>query len=230
VLVCGLYLVSRAVILNGFKNLEGEDAEQNLARAISGIRDSEMGVSRQATDFSSWDQMYEYVRSRNPAFLKSEFPNESLSTLRINFVVIVDDSGHIIFKKGFDLHSQREVPVPSDLLEIIRPGTILTRFAETRSKVMGLINLRDGPAIISSQPILTSDNRGPIAGTFIVGRWLDGQELDQLGEVTHLDLNIIPLGSSQASSETVEAATHLTTASREYIRAIDDETSARTAL
>jgi len=223
VLVCGLYLVSRAVILNGFKNLEGEDAEQNLARAISGIRDSEMGVSRQATDFSSWDQMYEYVRSRNPAFVKSEFPNESLSTLRINFVVIVDDSGHIIFKKGFDLHSQREVPVPSDLLEIIRPGTILTRFAETRSKVMGLINLRDGPAIISSQPILTSDNRGPIAGTFIVGRWLDGQELDQLGEVTHLDLNIIPLGSSQASSETVEAATHLTTASREYIRAIDDE-------
>ena len=41
VLVCGLYLVSRAVILNGYRNLEGEDAQQNLARALSEIRDSE---------------------------------------------------------------------------------------------------------------------------------------------------------------------------------------------
>src|SRR3984885_12597448 len=202
VLVCGLYLVSRAVILNGYRNLEGEDAQQNLARALSEIRDSEVGLSRQATHFSSWDQMYAYVSNRNPAFVKSEFPNESLSTLRISFVVIADVSAHIIFKKGFDLHSQREVPVPSDLLMIVRPGTILTRFSETSSRAIGIINLRDGPAIISSQPILTSDNRGPIAGTFVVGRWLDGQELDQLGEVTHLDLNVIPLGSAQASTET----------------------------
>jgi two-component system cell cycle sensor histidine kinase/response regulator CckA len=223
VLVCGLYLVSRAVILNGFENLEKEDAEQNLTRAVSAFHDSEMGVSRQASDFSSWDQMYAYVRNATPAFVKSEFPNESLSTLRINFVVIADTSSHIIFKKGFDLHTQREVPVPTDLVTLVLPGTILTHFTETSSKAVGLINLRDGPAIISSQPILTSDNHGPIEGTFVVGRWVDGQELDHLGEVTHLDLNLIPLGSSQASQETAEATTHLTGDSRQYIRAIDDE-------
>src|SRR5208282_1174195 len=91
------------------------------------------------------------------------------------------------------------------------------------SRVAGIVNLRDGPAAIISQPILKSDNRGPIAGTVIMGRWIDAQELNHLGEVTHLDLNMIPLGSPQASIETVEAATHLSSKSPQYVREIDDE-------
>jgi two-component system cell cycle sensor histidine kinase/response regulator CckA len=222
-LVAVLYVVSRAVILNGFKILEQEDAEQNLARANSAIRDMETTLSRQVTDFSSWDQMYEFIHSRNPTFLKSEFPNESLATMRINFVVIADTSSEVVFKKGYDLSSQKEVAVPADLLQMIRPGASLTRFAETTSRVAGIVNLRDGPAAIISQPILMSDNRGPIAGMVIMGRWIDAQELNHLGEVTHLDLNLIPLGSPQASNETIEAATHLSAQSPQYVREIDDE-------
>ena len=223
VLVGGLYLVSRMVILNGYEILEQEDAEQNLARAVSAIHESELSLSRQTTDFSSWDQMYEYIHERNPAFVKSEFPNESMSALRTNFVVIADQQSQVVFAKGYDLRSQKEVAPPADLIKTVKSGTSLTRFSDVSTRVTGILNLREGPALIASQPILTSDNHSPVAGTIIMGRWLDAQEMDLLGELTHLDVNLIARGSTLESFGTLAAATHLTANSPQYIHETDNE-------
>ena len=43
----------------------------------------------------------------NPTFTKSEFPNEMLANLEINFVAIVDSSNHLVFAKGYDLRNSR---------------------------------------------------------------------------------------------------------------------------
>lgn len=221
VLVAVLYGVSRAVILNGFEKLEREDAQQNLSRAVDAIHETLDGLSRTVTDFSSWDQTYDFVLKGNPKFVKSEFPNESLANLKINFVVIVGPAGKVLFAKGYDLRQEKEVRAPADLLKRLTPNSSLVHFADTKSRAIGLLVLANGPALVVSQPILTSDNRGPVEGAVLMGRWLDSQEVGELGEMTHLSLNVAALNSLRTSLKLADITAQLTPDSPELIRPID---------
>jgi len=44
--------------------------------------------------------------------------------------------------------------------------------------------------LIASQPILTSEDEGPVRGTLIMGRYLDANEIEWLAEQTHLSLTV----------------------------------------
>ena len=44
--------------------------------------------------------------------------------------------------------------------------------------------------MISSRPILTSNDEGPIRGALIMARYLDEEKIEELSEITHLPLSI----------------------------------------
>src|SRR5205085_6387549 len=64
-----------------------------------------------------------------------------------------------------------------------------------RNSTNGVIVLSEGPLLLASRPILTSENQGPAKGTLIMGRWLDAGEIEQLAQTTHLSLSVLPLKS-----------------------------------
>ncbi|MGB9333777.1 MAG: CHASE4 domain-containing protein [Candidatus Acidiferrales bacterium] len=200
-LVAGIFGVACAVILNSFEKLERAEAQKNLDRAVDALDASVDGLSRVASGYSAWDQTYNFVRQGNPSFTKSEFPNEMLASLDLNFVAIVDTTNHLVFAKGYDLQTQHETAFPADLAKRLESISSITHFSDAKGRTTGLISLANGTALVVSQPILTSDNRGPIAGAFVSGRWLDAQEMESIGATTHLDLQLLPLHSEGLSAE-----------------------------
>jgi PAS domain S-box-containing protein len=208
-LVGGLYTLSRVVLLRGFNHLEEDFARQNLGRASSAIANELDTLERTTSEYASWDQTFGYLHGKNPSYVKTEFPVPTFQQLKVNFVVILDNSGRKIFSKGFSLVTLERTPVPPDLDQHLRPGSPLLAHTSESSKLAGILMLSSGPVFIDSHPVLTSESQGPIAGTLIMGRSLDPDEVVRLSSMTHMPLEVQRLDAGLLPADFSKAAASL---------------------
>ncbi|MGA7925821.1 MAG: EAL domain-containing protein [Candidatus Sulfotelmatobacter sp.] len=199
-----LYLFSRTVILRSFSKLEEQDIRQNLERGISSLSDDLSALGRTTQDYSSWDNTYAFMRGAKPNYIKTEFSNATLLNLRLNLVVISNAANRPIFSKSLDLASGKEVPVPKSLDTAFRT---LPKATSTN----GVIILPEGPLLVASRSILTTEGRGPALGTLIMGRWLNATEIEHLAQTTHLSLSLLPLQNPAMPSDSPFEQVHLST-------------------
>ncbi len=62
------YLILSVVIAPAFENLELEAARSDLVRAEQAIQNDISNLEAITADWAPWDDIYEYVLGRNPAF------------------------------------------------------------------------------------------------------------------------------------------------------------------
>jgi len=201
VAVGSLFLLSRLVLLHGYARLEESFARDNLDRAASALTNELNTLDRTASEYASWDQTYAYVHGTNPDYVKSEFPAATFQELQVSFVIILDNSGHKVFSKGFDLSHVGEVPLPEGIDENLKTGSSILNHKSLESKVSGILMLRGGPVLVDSRPVLTSDSHGPIAGTLIMGRVLDAAEIEHLSQMVHMPLTVERFDSSNPNAD-----------------------------
>jgi PAS domain S-box-containing protein len=188
--VGSLFWLSRIILLHGYAHLEEDFAKENLERASSALTNELNTLDRTTSEYAAWDQSYAFLHGTNPSYVKSEFPTSTFQQLKVSFVVILDNSGHKVFSKGFDLANGGEASVPEGLDENLKTGSSILNHKSLDSRVMGILMLRNGPVLVDSRPVLTSEARGPIAGTLIMGRALDLAEVRQLSEMVRTPLTV----------------------------------------
>ena len=225
-LVGGLYFLSRALLMRSFTKLEANFASENIQRASSALTNEIDTLDRTTSEYGSWDQTYAFVHGRNPTYTASEFPSTTFLQLKINFVAIFDQHGTLLFSKSFDPERGGETFLPVGLKDHLKPGSKLVDLSSPDSRVSGILMLPDGPAIVDSRPILMSDSRGPIAGTVVMGRLLDTNELARLGSVTHLGLIGQRLDQTSLSPDFQKANQEISAGNQVSIRSLDDNSLA----
>jgi PAS domain S-box-containing protein len=191
VLLCSiaiLYLILRSLFLGGFLALEEQEARREVERARSMIADDLARMSAVTGDWAGWDDTYAFIEDANPEYIRSNLVDQTFRQLDLNLMVFVHSSGRIVFAKAFDLQEEKEVPVPAGLLSALTPESPLLREREHDEGLTGLILLAEGPLLLASRPILTSEKTGPSRGTLIMGRYLDAAKVAQLAELTDLSL------------------------------------------
>ena len=217
-LVGGLFIVSRAVLLGGFSRLEDDFATENLGRASSALS-NEIDTLQHTTDqFADSDQTYEYLSGVNPDSVRAEFPARIFEQLRVNFVVVLDRSGHKVFSKGFNIVSMSFAALPADLDKYLAPGSSLAANPQDPNDVSGIAMLESGPVLIDSSAILTSNSDGPPMGRLIMGRMLDADETVRLAGMTHMPIQIERIDSSKMPDDFRVAASAITTDHPDLIR------------
>src|ERR1700683_2610442 len=92
-----LFSVARWVMLKTFEKIEAEESQQSLSQAEDGLRESMHSLSRMVTDYSAWDQLYKYAQQPDSEFAKAELPDQLFIDLHINFIVVSDNAGNILF-------------------------------------------------------------------------------------------------------------------------------------
>jgi PAS domain S-box-containing protein len=200
-LISILYGTSRIILLRGFAELEKQSLGQNVERAKSMLFENLAALSSSTADWAAWDDTYEFIEDTNEDYIKTNLVDGTFRELRLNFMLFVNSSGHIVFGKGFDLNDKKEIPIPKSFLKHLSANqkTIL-QYSDIKS-TKGIVLLPDGPVLISSYPIVTSEEKGPIRGTLIMGRYLDSKEIKHLAETTHLSLTINQIKDSQTPSD-----------------------------
>ncbi len=193
-----VFSVARWVMLRTFEKIEAEQAQESLSQAEDGLHESMQNLSRMVTDYSAWDQLYKYADAPDENFTKSELPDQLFTDLHINFIVVSDKEGNVLFARGYDFGTDRPEEVPLQLLAQLKAGGPLTSFKSTRSKVEGILRYGNTPVLLASQPVVRSNYEGPINGAMVMGRWLDEREIGRLSATSHLDMSIDSIDPAQA--------------------------------
>ncbi len=85
-------------------------------------------------------------------------------------MIFIDNSGEIVFSKGFDLSDDREILVPKSLFDLIERRDKLSLHTDIQGATAGVLTLPEYIIMVSSRPKLTTSEQGPIRGTLIFVR------------------------------------------------------------
>lgn len=185
-----LLITSYHILLRGIQDIEIRESRQDLERAVNMLNNEINSLGMMANEYAKWNEMSKFMTSRNQAFITSNFTDSTFINLKINFIIITDRSGHIVYASGFDLKKQKKVPIFNSINER-RKSIHDYIFTLPKSKLSSGIELfPEGLTMIAVRPIITSDGKGDPRGLFIVGCFLDSGEIAHLGEMLKLKLSI----------------------------------------
>lgn len=192
VILCALvalsYLALNATVAPAFDRLERSVADTNLVRVQRAIENDLGNLAAIAGDWAPWDEAHRYVRGRNPGFYEENLTDETFENLGVEFVMFFDVTGTIV---GRHLHQGGE-HVDSSRLDFLKPSNSEYKPLFVHDSVddhqEGLIQTDLGPSLVAARPIVMSNREGPIAGTVVIGRFLDDHRRQQLQERTEISL------------------------------------------
>ncbi|AFY39059.1 adenylate/guanylate cyclase with integral membrane sensor [[Leptolyngbya] sp. PCC 7376] len=225
-LIAVLYGSLSAILGGSFAELEEKDTERNVQRVKEALYEEIEQLSVSVYDYAAWDDTYDYVIGENPEYPEVNLIEESFAGLKINAIALLDNNAKVIFGTGFNRESEEKTELPPGLKNQFTKGNPLVTHANDESEVTGILMLKDKAILVASQPILTSEGTGPGRGTFLLGRFLDGDRIEALSTRTKLELKFYPLGAAAPLDETLTTITERLTASDDgiEIRPVDGDT------
>ncbi|MCH7644800.1 MAG: EAL domain-containing protein [Myxococcales bacterium] len=199
------YSIHRSVVAPEFFDLEQREVEKNVKRALEAIQREAFLLGVLAHDTASWDAGYEFAKSRNPDFYKSNLSPASFKTTVLNLVIVVGSSGELISGPIRDVQTGEPLEIAGLSKERWSKSHPLL-LGDTRIEpIAGLIGTSGGPMLVAARDILTSLDGGPSRGRIIMGRRFDAAFVEGIGERTSIDLAAWPLSDRSAPPSVREA-------------------------
>jgi signal transduction histidine kinase len=190
VCVLTLYTVGQVILMGGYEQIENVEVRDHVETALSVLSNEFTDLSSTTADYAAWDDTYNFVQDANHAYIDTNLVDSTFENLRVDVIVYTNTQGDVIFAKAYDRQNSTETRVPSSLLELVAAKAQLWNYSEVDGGLDGIISLSEGPMLITSRPILTSQNEGPVHGALIMGRWLDSSEIDFITRTTHIGFSV----------------------------------------
>ncbi|WP_340818622.1 CHASE4 domain-containing protein [Methanolobus sp. WCC4] len=183
--------VTHYVFMTHTQQIENEVLEDNSLRVQRAFSNEIDHVDKSTYDWAAWDDTYEFVQNGNSEYIYSNLDSiETLLILDVNFILFYDNDGNLVYGRACDLTEEEEIPLPVSLLEEFDGNNIMLEQTSVSSSSSGIVVLADLPTIVVSRPIIQSNYEGPIAGTLIMGRFIDRSFVESIEEQTLLPIDI----------------------------------------
>ena len=185
-----LLMSSYSILLSSYSNLETQTTSKNVERVLSAIDSDLESLDAYTHDWASWDDTYLFVQDRNENYIHANLVDQTFVNVKLNLIMFVDTSGRTVFSKAFDLQNMTETQIPPDLQNLTGEESVLWQNLNESSSLKGFILLPEGPMMVVSRPILTSNAKGPIRGALVMGRYFDSTQVARISNETHLTLSM----------------------------------------
>lgn len=200
-LVASTYAIQTCVVLPVFAELERKEAGRDLRRCIDGLERDLEALTNSASDWSAWDDSYQFVQDRNASYIEANLMSESFKNTQVNLLCFVDRQSNMIWGEVRDLNSLEVLNIPGLFESLVSPQNPLIRCKDIDHAHSGLLNTASGPMLLVSCPILTSKHEGPSVGVLLMGRFLNIQEIRALAKRTHLHLDAWAVNDPQIPND-----------------------------
>ncbi|MDM7999196.1 MAG: CHASE4 domain-containing protein [Dehalococcoidia bacterium] len=222
--VIGTYFIVQAILSSHSRALEREIATHDLEQASRALSQEVATVETAVEVWAPWDDTYRFMQDGNAEYIASNLNASTLLNLDIDFVVYVDPEGQVFYSKAVDAASGTEVPMPAGLEQFVTGEDLLARHESETSSVSGIMFLPDNLALVASQPILTSQREGPIAGSLVMGRCLDSEVVQRLREATDLSVELYRVDDTDLPEDFRLARAALSDGHDTVVRVSDSDT------
>ena len=223
-----LYFVSQNIMLGNFAELEEQNVHQNVERVQYALSAELSSLNSIVGDWAAWDDTYAFIKDANAEYIRSNLVDGTFVKLRLNLMMFIDSSGTTVFTKAFDLYKEGGISFthPYSLQEHLSLNAPLVTHPNIESGITGIVLLPENPMLVASQPILTSEDEGPIRGTLIVGRYLDATEIERLAEQTNLSLTMYQFTDSQMPADFQTARLSLSEEAPIFVQPLNEQSVA----
>ncbi len=203
VLAGTLWFASSRLVIASFESLEKNLMLQNAERGKNALLAEVKRLDAAAGDWAGWDDMYTYAQIHDLAFQEGNLLDSNFTTLRVDYLVVADTNGEILYAKGLHHKKSTLLPVPKILTRSLKPGGLFLNwqsFPAMPASVNGFLREGNQLLLVAARPILKSDQTGPPMGTVLLGRLLDDSALWELSTATQLPLTIRPFSAKTDAS------------------------------
>lgn len=185
-----LWLLTEKFILEPYIKLEEVRVLEHMTRVQKAIEREGEFIQRMLVDEAYWDQTWADAALSFPNEFNEYIAADSFIFGRLSAIVITDTSGQILYAQGYDLNTEQSAPVPDVVLENLPALQQLVASGEASSAQVGLLFAEPASFLVAVAPILRSDASGPSRGMMLYARRFDAAELDQMKELTLVDLQL----------------------------------------
>ena len=221
-----LFFISRNILLESYADLERQSAHRDVERVLTAYSKEVSNLETTAADWASWDDTYDFISDRNEEYIRSNLTDSTFTALGLNLMLYMDTSKQIVYSKAFDLEEKEGIPLPQSIPEYLASHDFLVSYQDTEASHAGIIVLPEGPMLIASNPILTSEDEGPIRGALILGRYFNTATIDNLAEITLLSITTYEANDLRAPPDFAVARSSLSAASPVFVQPIGEESIA----
>lgn len=220
----GFYVITSQIMLRGFSEVEASAVERNTLGVRNAITEEVRNLDIKNVDWSNWDDAYRYIEDKNSAFEESNLQVSSLKNINIHLILFYDISGKLVSGRAVDMAFDKAISIPDEILQYFEQDNRLVRQNEPGTSLAGILTLPNHILLISSRPILTSQEEGPPHGTIILGRYLDASLIERLQQITHTTFNIGSLSESQIPPQIQSVLSATTAPTKVIVRAQNSKT------
>jgi len=189
-----------AILLTNYQTLEKEYMTNDLVQTVSLLTNNEKALSAIAGDWAPWDDTYDFVAGERSDYVQRNINADVFANLHISFLIIANQTGGIVYAGSYDAANRTIVPVSPALISEIRPDSPLLTVHDSRADVTGIVMFPEGPALVTSHPIVRTDFSGPARGVVIMGQYIDSSGVQGMMGQTDSTVEILPVGQANLSS------------------------------
>ena len=185
---------------------------------MEALRDEIHHLDVFTNDWASWDDTYQFIQDRNKAYIVSNLGIQTFLDNKLNIIYFCDSKGEVIWGEIRDLESGQVIRLP-ELPPLFSLKTICCSSTATLdSSITGIYDTAMGPIMVASRPILTSERKGPVQGSLIMGRFIDNDLKQALSEQTRVDFQLYPVKGDSMPPAEREVLTRITSRNTLFYR------------
>ncbi|MCP3899416.1 MAG: HAMP domain-containing protein, partial [Desulfobacteraceae bacterium] len=176
-----------------------------LQRAKNVIDNELSNLEILCVDWSSWDDIYDYVNNRNDRFEATNLPDGIMQHLGIHLFFILNSKNEVVWRGLYDHDFENDIDLKGfDKSSFPENHQLLKKNSANSKKSiynLGVLDSENGPILIASSAILKSNDEGPVTGTVIMGKYLSKNITDNLDSQLQIGFKIIPFDELKGSEK-----------------------------
>ena len=188
------YGIQRLIIFPSFVELEHKEAKKDLERCFEAISREIYHLDTFNHDWAAWDDTYQFVQDGNTEFSTSNLVAQTFVQNGLNLIYVCNKNGKVVWGEIRDTETWKKIHLEGFPALSLPPAHRLLSHDSVDSAVAGIFSTEAGPMVVSSRPIVTSINTGPIRGTLIMGRFLNENAVETLARQTRVDFQLWQIG------------------------------------
>ena len=181
------HAVDRMTLHPRFLELERQQTLLDLKRCEEAIRREAHHLGVLAGDWAAWDDTYHFVHNVDEVYIDANLATLTFYDNHLDLIALFDEERNLVWGQAHDAVDQHTLPL-RDLIEVPLPLSL--HCPDPGITHRGLINTQHGTMVVASQPILQSNNEGPVRGTFVMGRLLCEPVMQALREQTGIPFTV----------------------------------------
>jgi diguanylate cyclase (GGDEF)-like protein len=201
-----VFVDAKFTLVQTYQKIETHQINSNLNRTQKAFNNMLTSLRVLTNDWSNWDDLYSFMQQKNQKFISSNMLPTTFENPKLNFILFFDAQQKFYYGKYYDFDKKiLSDTMPSGLISFLESHIQFMKRANDAGGKVGLFKIPEGYVVMSFLPILTSDAKGPIRGTIMMGYFLNDKQIQKLSETLEMNLKFfaLPLQNNDAGLQKI---------------------------